>query len=71
MSELSGEQIVDLILGLGVMGTLIAIFVGVMLSLFLPFYVAGIFYRVVKCQKELEKINQFIRNFEIERKIGL
>ena len=69
--EESTLNVGELIFALGGLGTIIAIFVGVMLLLFLPFYVAGIYNRVVKCQKELEKINQFIGNFEIERKIGL
>jgi len=45
----------ELILSLGAMGTILSI-IAVVLIFFLPFYVAGIYHRVIKCQKELEKI---------------
>lgn len=53
----------QLFLGFGVLGWSIAIIAGI-LFFFLPFYVAGIYHRAIKCQKELEKINQSIRIFE-------
>ncbi len=61
MSELSGEDIANLILGLGGLGTIIVIVLASILLFFLPFYVYGIYNRVIKCQKELEKLNESIR----------
>lgn len=56
----------EIILSLGALGTILSI-IAAILFFFLPFYVAGIYYRVIKCQQELEKINQSIRVFEIAK----
>ncbi len=56
----------EIILSLGALGTILSI-IAAILFFFLPFYVAGIYYRVIKCQQELEKINRSIRNFEIAK----
>ena len=57
----------EIILSLGALGTILSI-IAAILFFFLPFYVAGIYYRVIKCQQELEKMNQSIKIFEIAKK---
>lgn len=61
MSEMNAEDMANFILGLGSLGAMIAIVIASILLFFLPFYVYGIYNRVIKCQKELEEINQSIR----------
>ena len=58
MSELNAEDITNLILGLGGLGVVIVAVIASILLFFLPFYVYGIYKRVIKCQKELEKLNE-------------
>jgi len=67
MEELSGW--LDLLGGLSVITIIWFVVAGAILLFFLPFYVAGIYNRVKKCQKELEKINQTLRSLEISSKL--
>jgi len=67
MEELSGW--LELLGGLSVITIAWFIVAGVILLFFLPFYVAGIYNRVKKCQKELEKLNYTLKSLEINSKL--
>ena len=67
MEELSGW--LELLGGLSVFMIIFFIVAGAILLFFLPFYVAGIYNRVKKCQKELEKLNQTLRSLKISSKL--
>ena len=67
MEELSGW--LELLGGLSVITIGWFIVAGVILLFFLPFYVAGIYNRVKKCQKELEKLNQTLKSLKINSKL--
>jgi len=60
----------ELIVGLSSLWLVLLVLAGVLLF-FLPFYVAGIYNRVVKCQEELEKLNRSIGVLKNEKEDNL